>query len=386
MLAHGTPRLRLAGAFGVLAVLGGCVAQALASGIAPAAPEPTCMKMVETKAPISWRRMAEARDTLRLNGWCSAVGEPVIGGPAAGAQDGATVLDSLVVVTWNIHVGGGDIVRLVGDLRGGARTAGRPVGDFVLLLQEAHRAGPDVPAHAPAGFYPPRILERQPSGERLDIVQVAEALGLYFVYVPSMRNGMGGDPAEDRGNAILSTLPLNDLEAIELPYESERRVAVGATVHAVGPDGVARSLRVVAAHLDNRSARDRFIGTFGSGRTRQARALAAAVEDHAVVVGADLNSWNAGFLESAVPLLHASFPDSPPTSVPTFPVARGLISRKLDHWLARLPEGWSASVRRIDDRYGSDHYPLIGTVDWTGRAKPTVGAEPMLTVANGSGR
>jgi endonuclease/exonuclease/phosphatase family metal-dependent hydrolase len=186
--------------------------------------------------------------------------------------------------------------------------------------------------------------------------------------------------------ASRSPLPLTGLEAIELPYESERRVAVAATVHAPGPNGVLRSLRVVAAHLDNRSARDRFMGTFGSGRARQARALAAAIEDSAVVVGADLNSWNAGFLESAVPLLRASFPDSPFTSVPTFPVARGLISRKLDHWLARLPDGWSASVRRVDDRYGSDHYPLIGSVGWTGRPSATGGAAPLLTVAGGPGR
>ena len=35
---------------------------------------------------------------------------------------------------------------------------------------------------------------------------------------------------EDRGNAILSTLPLSDLTAIELPLESQRRVALQATV------------------------------------------------------------------------------------------------------------------------------------------------------------
>ncbi len=378
MLLHGTrARLRRAGALAALTVLAGCAAQALASGVRP---EPTCMKPANaTVGAISWRRTAEPRDTLRLDGWCAGVGHPALVGPADAVQDGATVLDSLVVVTWNIHVGGGDLIRLVGDLRRGALTGGRPVEDFVLLLQEAHRAGPDVPLHAPAGFYPPRILEQPPSGERLDVVEAAERLGLHLAYVPSMRNGMGADPAEDRGNAILSTLPLDDVEAIELPYESERRVAVAATVHATGPDGAPRGLRVVAAHLDNRSARDRFMGTFGSGRARQARALAAAIEDPAVVVGADLNSWNASFMESAIPLLYARFPNSPATSVPTFPVARGLISRKLDHWLARLPDGWTATVRRIDDRYGSDHYPLIGTVRWTG---PAAGAEPLRTASS----
>jgi hypothetical protein len=41
-----------------------------------------------------------------------------------------------------------------------------------------------------------------------------------------MRNG-GVD--EDRGNAILATLPLRDVAAIELPLVRERRVAVAAS-------------------------------------------------------------------------------------------------------------------------------------------------------------
>ena len=37
---------------------------------------------------------------------------------------------------------------------------------------------------------------------------------------------------EDRGNAILSTLPLHDYAGIELPLERQRRVALAATVNA----------------------------------------------------------------------------------------------------------------------------------------------------------
>jgi hypothetical protein len=46
--------------------------------------------------------------------------------------------------------------------------------------------------------------------------------------VPSARNGPQTIAAEreDKGNAILSTLSLKDLIAIELPFEAGRKVAV----------------------------------------------------------------------------------------------------------------------------------------------------------------
>ena len=36
---------------------------------------------------------------------------------------------------------------------------------------------------------------------------------------------------------------------------------------------------------------------------------------------------------------------------------------RLDHLLFRMPDGWRAEVRRADSKYGSDHYPLVATVD-----------------------
>ena len=47
-----------------------------------------------------------------------------------------------------------------------------------------------------------------------------------------MRNGRPPQTDEDRGNAILSTEPLADLTAIELPFEQQRRVAVAATLRS----------------------------------------------------------------------------------------------------------------------------------------------------------
>jgi hypothetical protein len=38
------------------------------------------------------------------------------------------------------------------------------------------------------------------------------------------------------------------------------------------------------------------------------------------------------------------------------------LPRTIDHMLFRLPDGWEATLVRVDDRYGSDHYPLLGFV------------------------
>ena len=35
---------------------------------------------------------------------------------------------------------------------------------------------------------------------------------------------------------------------------------------------------------------------------------------------------------------------------------------RLDHLLFRIPDGSEARVQRIEERYGSDHHPLVGVV------------------------
>ena len=51
-----------------------------------------------------------------------------------------------------------------------------------------------------------------------------------MLYAPSMRNGESAGGGEDRGNAIVSTLPLADPTVIELPLERQRRVVVAASI------------------------------------------------------------------------------------------------------------------------------------------------------------
>jgi endonuclease/exonuclease/phosphatase family metal-dependent hydrolase len=318
--------------------------------------------------PVLWSSFA-GPGAATPRPWCDAVG-PVV---SVAAESSDAPLDELVVVTWNVHVGGGDLVRFVEDLRSGAVT-GRPATTFVLLLQEAYRAGAEVPS-PDSDRLVPRIDEAPPSGKREDIARVARRLGLHLFYAPSMPNGRSADAgslAEDRGNAILSTLPLTELGALELPFEVQRRVAVSAVVGGITGDGRPFTLRLASGHLDTRSRWSRVLDSFGTGRGRQASALGAWLDSESVMLGADLNTWSLGFLEEALDVLYARFPQSVRVSEATYSAA-GVLGRRLDHLLYRLPEG-TVDVRRVPSRYGSDHNPLVGVVR-LGRAA-AVGAEP----------
>src|SRR5262245_54165314 len=171
--------------------------------------------------PVRWFRPESANDRASLDRWCQAVGPAVV---APVAEQLVAKTRSLTVVSWNAHVGGGDVIGLVNDIRRG-NVAGVPAsGDLVLLLQEAYRGGDAVPAElVPGAASATGIRETPPGASRVDIVAAARTLGLSLYYAPSMRNGRNDD--EDRGNAILSSLPLSDLRAIELPFERQRRVA-----------------------------------------------------------------------------------------------------------------------------------------------------------------
>jgi endonuclease/exonuclease/phosphatase family metal-dependent hydrolase len=309
---------------------------------------------------VRWTLVSEPADRMVLDRWCLGVGPPVltsVPGPES------SVVNSLVVVTWNVHVGGGNVPGLVDDLRAGRLTHGQPVEHFVLLLQEAHRGGLDVPGGARVAV-PRRITGVPRDAPRMDIVETAARLGLELFYVPSMANGNGYEPgqAEDRGNAILSTLPLTGAAAIELPYEAQRRVAAVATVNGMTASGVPWHLRVVSVHLDHRSRG--LLQSLGSGRVRQARALVSALgSEGPVAVGGDLNTWSLGFLEDAAEVLEEHFPlPVHRPQEPTFATRSGLGGIRLDHLMFRLPPEHEVGTRRLADVRGSDHHPLLGLV------------------------
>jgi endonuclease/exonuclease/phosphatase family metal-dependent hydrolase len=262
-------------------------------------------------------------------------------------------------VSWNVHVGGGDIESLVTRLRAGAYSGGRPVANFVLLLQEAYRAGSDVPRLLhPLAAMPGFIRPDTGSRRREDILSVAAKLHLNVYYAPSMRNGAPLRSDEDRGNAILATMPLEDLRAIELPFERQRRVVVAARIAGRTPAGDPLNLTVASVHLDNLVGL-RYAWVFsGPARQRQARGVVEALPAGLpAVVGGDFNTWF-GFRDPAFLEMQSRFPESPTTDRrATF---AGLL--RLDHMFFGLPDGWSASLARLDNRFGSDHHPLLGWV------------------------
>lgn len=307
---------------------------------------------------VAWFGPGLAGDLTVLGRWRQSVGPPVV--VAGDAPATPRPADRLVVVNWNTHVGGGDIPRLYEYVR---QRAGAQV-PIVLLLQEVYRSGPEVPANLnPAASFASVIRRLRSDGQRDEVEAVAASLGLHAYYVPSMRNGGPLTSDEDRGNAILSTVPLTDLSAIELPFERQRRVAVAATVQGATTTGAPWRLRVVSAHLDNMSsARRLWIAGGEFGRQRQARGLVTALGDQApLVLGADLNTLF-GFRDAAYTATARAFPDT----LVTDRRATFLGMLRLDHLFFRLDDGWRATFRRTDDRFGSDHYPLVGEITFTG--------------------
>jgi len=296
---------------------------------------------------VQWFGPGDPQDEAPLARWRSAVGPPLI---REGENPSDTPSDELTVVSWNTAVGAGDLRRFITGL-----PRSKP---FVLLLQEVYRGGDAVPGVLPRDAAYAGRLGGRPGDSRYEQIEpTASAFGLSLFYVPSMRNG-GPDSREDRGNAILSTLPLSDLAAYELPFERQRRVALAATINGITTTGKHWHLRIVDAHLDNTFSPRRLWLASEYGRTRQARSLVATLDTgEPLILGGDFNTWS-GFSDQAYITLARQFPAVAASDRrPTF---RGVL--RLDHLFFRLDPGWSATFRRADNRFRSDHYPLIATV------------------------
>jgi endonuclease/exonuclease/phosphatase family metal-dependent hydrolase len=213
---------------------------------------------------------------------------------------------------------------------------------------------------------PRPIVERPPGGLRLDVRTIAARAGLHLFYAPAMRNSAADErgPREDRGGAILSTIRLDELAVIELPFEHQRRVALAATVAGHTPAGAPWQLRVVDVQLDTALALTRG-GPFAA-RRRQAEALLDALGREPpgtpAILGGDLNTWF-GSREPAVALLRRAFPDTP--RAPNVATWRGPLGAHaaLDHVFVR-GRFRSIVTRRLPDRFGSDHYPLLTILEF----------------------
>ena len=299
----------------------------------------------------------------RLAGWRANVGAAVTlsvpGSPAAPS------VSSLLVLSWNVWVGRGRVTELVLRLREGAFAAlgADPALPLVVLLQEALRADATVPERS-NGWAPREIVARLRPRE--DVVETARRLGLHLRYAPSMRNG---PDRTDRGNAILSTLPLADASAVELPFEYQRRAAVLASVELGGG-----RLRLASGHLDPRGPLGhKWLGA--AGRAIQMRHLLAALEEDTVILGADLNLGRGRAEPAWRALQEAGFTFGVPPVLPTWRHTYHALPRLvLDYIMVRDRRGTvgGARIHRLDedaaDRgptvFGSDHHPLLARIDF----------------------
>jgi endonuclease/exonuclease/phosphatase family metal-dependent hydrolase len=298
----------------------------------------------------------------RLDRWRRNVGHPVaIDQPESRHRRSAL---SLVVLSWNVWIGRGQLHQVLVQLRNGAfKSHGAdPDLPLVVLAQEALRSDDTIPPLSSRKTG--RVLVAG-MGPQEDVVETARAQGLNLRYAPSMRNGNTGS---DRGNAILSSLPLEDAQALELPLVLQRRVAVLAAINLGGI-----KLRLISAHLDPRGPPGhRWLGS--SGRALQARYLLTALPDDVAILGADLNLARGRYEPAWRLLREGGFAFGIPPGVPrwrhTFHALPRLV---LDYVLVRDRQGVvrHAKVHRLDEHprdrgprvFGSDHHPLLARID-----------------------
>lgn len=305
---------------------------------------PPCEAAQRGSAAVDWFGPDDARQRARLSASCESVGPPVVSTPEQAEAPVDVAERGLAVVTWNVHGGGGDLQRFLDWLRDHTAARGVDAPAVIVLLQEAFRGGDDVPADAPSDVKSPGTI-RAKRAANSDIALFAAQTGMWLAYVPSMRNGVRA--REDRGCAILSTLPLSEVAGIELPWVNQRRVAVMATITA-RLDAAPWRLRAISVHLDNRP-----------GRSRQAAALAglAAIyrfDASPILIGGDLNTWF-GPREEAVRDLDAVIPrvrecGNGPTAA---------LRLHLDYLFTTLGSDTRRGCEVVADTFGSDHHPTV---------------------------
>ncbi len=361
----------LAALWGLAAALSGCVSSHHITSELRA--DRACPDIGVPTAGVHWYFPVPARDNRRLERWCESLGPLVLDTVPTAPFGHLAPGDSLVVAVWNTDAGAGYLNAFL-EAELGVRCEGAVSSlrdgtpHFVLLLQEALRRSNEIPDVPKSRVTPPPVKEHTHPGPRLDVVEVARQCGLAYFYAPAARNDyrQRDGKREDKGNAILSTLPLADPIVVELPFEAARRVVPFATVGTVSGD----SLRIASVHLITTPPPWRALVTGGSSRYRQALGLVEAAQrierersacpvggcPLATIVAGDLNTWSTR--ETALRYLRLHFSESPP---PLAETTRGPFPT--DHLLFRRGAGGveinPQSYRRVDDSYYSDHNPIV---------------------------
>jgi endonuclease/exonuclease/phosphatase family metal-dependent hydrolase len=294
---------------------------------------------------VTWLRWEQGQQRLDL--WCQSVGPPVF----TSAPERAGEISRLQVVSWNVHVGGADVEKLMAE--GLGSSSGEEKG-LVVLLQEAFRAGADVPESYPRELrVPSAIRPRRPT---LDVVGLANRSGMSVAYVPSMRNGSATrlEEREDRGNAILSTEPLSDVRAIELPFGKQRRVAIAATVTPRG--GALGPMRVITAHFDTSGV-----------RVPQAEALGERIVTLGgmqMIVSGDFNARR-GFKDGTVAAIsrRVQLESCGTRRTNRWPLRLDVllffVVGRLDFMFSTFDSGVPRTCRTLSHAYDSDHLPVL---------------------------
>ena len=299
---------------------------------------------------VQWIRGADPTDTPELQRWAAAVGGAVIRQTSRPVE--RPTLEQLTSVSWNVHGTHGRILEFIKELSATTKLAKRAVGPYVLMLQEAFRQDATIPRFVRGMRRAIRTPGTNPALP--DIQQVAEQLDLSLIYVPSMRNGRG---SEDRGNAILSTLPVVDAYAFELPFRRERRVAIAASVR-VEVAGSSGLLRFINIHLDTWDS-PRRLYLLSNPRPDQARCVLAQLDEtlatNFMVLGGDLNTfWPR---ERATQAMLRQWATSQGIEDETPTQGR----HRIDYLFFRFASMHVGDTHVADSAFGSDHHPVIAT-------------------------
>lgn len=164
---------------------------------------------------------------------------------------------------------------------------------------------------------------------------------------------------QDRGNAILSTLPLTNLRAVELPLMRQRRVVALADVKGKSSSGTDWTLSLASVHFENRGSG--LPWHWIQGRAEQARILVKSLpETGLAVLGGDFNTLN-GASEPAVGIVGDHFRNSDHQRSVTF-TSYVIMRSHLDYLFFRSAGDHRSKYWRARSQYGSDHYPIMGFV------------------------
>ena len=216
-----------------------------------------------------------------------------------------------------------------------------------------------VPALASAGVFLIQEIEDHAAEGASRAKQLADRLGLGYVYVPARPI-----PEGTHGLAILTAFPITGVERMDLRESSnpsQHRIAIQATIDIAG-----RPLHVIDLHLD----------TMLSAKQRVAQLSPIVIDaPEAVIVGGDFNMCWVEWVGGTVPVLSSSSASAQAPVIDSYMTAIGFAaptqhSGPTEHMLgleqrldAIYTRGVTATFGDVERVGPSDHWPMWLDVD-----------------------